>query len=166
MEGRRSEETFDSIRGRFETWVLPDRLLDDGDQIELDDRVLVARLTPGHTRGHLVFHDEANGLLFAGDHVLPHITPSLGFEPAIDGKALERFLAGLQRVRDLPANCVLPGHGPVFNDLAGRVDELRAHHDQRLARCLEIVARGGIESSASVAAGLPWTRRERAFAEL
>jgi glyoxylase-like metal-dependent hydrolase (beta-lactamase superfamily II) len=28
-----------------------------------------------------VFADHAAGLLFAGDHVLPRITPSIGFEP-------------------------------------------------------------------------------------
>ena len=34
---------------------------------------------PGHTPGHYVFADRADGLLFAGDHVLPTITPSIGF---------------------------------------------------------------------------------------
>ena len=37
---------------------------------------------PGHTSGHVVFHDAANAALFAGDHVLPRITPSIGIEPA------------------------------------------------------------------------------------
>src|SRR3712207_8035936 len=45
---------------------------------------------PIYTRGHLMFLDERDGTLFAGDHVLPHITPSLGFEPFMDGRALER----------------------------------------------------------------------------
>ena len=30
----------------------------------------------------MVFRDAAAGLLFAGDHVLPRITPSIGFEAA------------------------------------------------------------------------------------
>ena len=43
-------------------------------------RVLEAVATPGHTKGHLVFHDLDAGLLFSGDHVLPTISPSIGFE--------------------------------------------------------------------------------------
>jgi glyoxylase-like metal-dependent hydrolase (beta-lactamase superfamily II) len=163
----RESEAFDSIRARLGSFGVPDRLLDDGDRVELDDRVLTAYVTPGHTRGHLVFLDESSGVLFAGDHVLPHITPSLGFEPFMDGKALERFLGGLARVRDLPASIVLPGHGPVFTDLPGRVDELQRHHEQRLAHCLAIVTdSGGNLSSAAVASELPWTRHLRAFADL
>jgi glyoxylase-like metal-dependent hydrolase (beta-lactamase superfamily II) len=160
-----SAEEFDSIRSHGE-WGAPDLLLHDGAATELDDRVLVAHLTPGHTRGHLMFLDEANGLLFAGDHVLPHITPSLGFEPATDGKALERFLRSLAAVRDLPAGLVLPGHGPVFSDLAGRVDELVAHHENRLGQCLDVVGDRRAWSAASVAARLRWTRHERGFDEL
>ena len=50
-------------------------------EIELKSRTLRVVPTPGHTQGHVVFTDSASGLLFAGDHVLPHITPSIGFEP-------------------------------------------------------------------------------------
>jgi hypothetical protein len=32
---------------------------------------------------------------------------------------------------DLPASIVLPGHGDPFNDLAGRVREILAHHEDR-----------------------------------
>ena len=42
-------------------------------------RTIDAVHTPGHTPGHYVFADRADGLLFAGDHVLPTITPSIGF---------------------------------------------------------------------------------------
>ena len=106
-------------------WVLPDRELADGERIELRTRVLEAKLTPGHTRGHLMFLDREAGLVFGGDHLLPHITPSLGFESFGDEKALERFLASLADIRDLPARHVLPGHGPVFDDLRGRVTGAR-----------------------------------------
>jgi glyoxylase-like metal-dependent hydrolase (beta-lactamase superfamily II) len=162
----RESEAFDSIRARLGSFGAPDRRLDDGERVELDDRVLTAQLTPGHTRGHLAFLDERNELLFAGDHVLPHITPSLGFEPFMDGKALERFLGALQRVRSLRAATVLPGHGPVFADLPGRVDELLQHHAQRLALCTAIVTDAGEVASAEVATRLPWTRHQRAFADL
>jgi len=158
-------DTYDAIRARGR-WEAPDRLVGDGEQVEVAGRTLEAVLTPGHTRGHLMFLDRANGLLFAGDHVLPHITPSLGFEPFMDGRALERFMHSLRAVRELPAGLVLPGHGPAFADLARRVDELLAHHDTRLADCLRIVAEDRGESAAQVASHLTWTRHDRSFGEL
>jgi glyoxylase-like metal-dependent hydrolase (beta-lactamase superfamily II) len=38
----------------------------------------------------------------------------------------------LRKLRDLPVKRVLPAHGDPFDDLAGRVDEMLAHHDARL----------------------------------
>jgi glyoxylase-like metal-dependent hydrolase (beta-lactamase superfamily II) len=142
-------------------WVVPDRWLADGEPIELRSRVLEAKLTPGHTRGHLMFVDRAAGLVFGGDHLLPHITPSLGFESFGDGKALERFLAALADIRELPARHVLPGHGPVFDDLRGRVVELEAHHAVRLRACRAALERPA--SAFDVAQRLTWTRHERPF---
>jgi glyoxylase-like metal-dependent hydrolase (beta-lactamase superfamily II) len=158
-------EDYEGVRGRGR-WEPPDRVLADREQLQLRNRVLEARLTPGHTRGHLMFIDRRNGLLFAGDHVLPHITPSLGFEPFTDGRALEGFLQSLAATRELPVTKVLPGHGPVFEDLAGRVDELIAHHRVRLAACVEILAQLGPDSALEVARRLRWTRQERAFGDL
>jgi glyoxylase-like metal-dependent hydrolase (beta-lactamase superfamily II) len=137
-----------------------------GEVVEPPARRLIAHLTPGHTRGHIAFEDPDARLLFAGDHVLPHITPSLGFESFPDGKALERFLPALRAVRDLDVGLVLPGHGPVFDDLAVRVDELLAHHDTRLAGCMDIVRSEGPATARTVAQGLTWTRHETPFSEL
>lgn len=61
--------------------------------------------TPGHTAGHVVFHDVAHGLLFAGDHVLPTITPSLGLELAVSPDPLGQFLTSLAVVRARPTPC-------------------------------------------------------------
>jgi glyoxylase-like metal-dependent hydrolase (beta-lactamase superfamily II) len=132
---------------------------------DLGTRQLRAVATPGHTSGHMVFVDVDARLLFAGDHVLPHITPSIGFEGFSDGHGLEAFLGSLRASRDLPADLVLPGHGPVFADLAGRVDELLAHHDTRLAACVAALD-DGPRTAAEVARALTWTRRERSFADL
>lgn len=147
-------------------WRLPDRCLADREDVELAKRTLRVVWTPGHTRGHIVYHDAANRLLFAGDHVLPHITPSLGFEPFVDGRALELFLESLAVVRELDADLVLPGHGREFADLRGRVDELLDHHDERLAGCVAVLAGADARSANAVAERLTWTRRARSFSEL
>ena len=147
-------------------WPSPARWLTDGEEVRLQTRTLRVHATPGHTRGHIVYHDYANRLLFAGDHVLPHITPSLGFEPFPDGNALEQFLHSLAQVRDLEARFVLPGHGPVFGDLSSRVDALIAHHRARLGICVAVLSDGGARSAKAVADRMMWTRRERAFSDL
>ena len=113
----------------------------------------------------MVFHDPANGLLFAGDHVLPTITPSIGFEPVLSPNPLGDFLDSLATVRARPDARLLPAHGPVTDSVHKRVDELVAHHGKRLDETLAAIARGAV-SAYDVASQLTWTRRERTLDEL
>jgi glyoxylase-like metal-dependent hydrolase (beta-lactamase superfamily II) len=146
------------------TWEHPDGWLTEG-PIELPGRELHALHTPGHTRGHLVFAEHAAGLLFAGDHVLPHITPSIGFEPAPAERPLLSYLGSLRVVRALPDLRLLPAHGPVADSTHARIDELLAHHRRRLDACAEAVERG-CSLAPEVAARLAWTSRGRALSDL
>jgi glyoxylase-like metal-dependent hydrolase (beta-lactamase superfamily II) len=152
-------------------YTAPDDWLADGDRLPVGDRVLEAVETPGHTRGHLVFDSavgpaaDGPGLLFAGDHVLPHITPSIGFEPGARPGALTRFLASLARVRERPDRRLLPAHGPVRPSAHARVDELLDHHGGRLD-AIERVAAAGAGTAAEAAAALTWTRREKGLEDL
>jgi len=146
-------------------WAYPDTWLTDDHPIEIGSRVLDAVHTPGHTQGHFVFADHADGLLFAGDHVLPTITPSIGFEPVLADQPLGDFLGSLTKVRGLPDLRLLPAHGPVTDSSHARVDALLAHHDERLRLCLAAVRHSGV-SSHDVAGELPWTRHHHPFAEL
>ena len=100
-------------RSRPPGWEAPDEWLAPHTEIELGTRTLGVVPTPGHTQGHVVFTDKGNGLLFAGDHVLPHITPSIGFEPVSASLPLRDFLESLRVVRALPDMRLLPAHGPV-----------------------------------------------------
>jgi glyoxylase-like metal-dependent hydrolase (beta-lactamase superfamily II) len=144
---------------------LPDEWLSGTKDIELDKRTLRALPTPGHTQGHVVFLDTESSLLFAGDHVLPHITPSIGFEPARAQLPLGDYLDSLRLVRSYPDMRLLPAHGPVAPSVHGRVDELLRHHDERLAATLETV-RDGAGTAYEAARRLGWTRRHRHFDEL
>jgi glyoxylase-like metal-dependent hydrolase (beta-lactamase superfamily II) len=143
----------------------PSWWIDDGDQLPLGGRVVEALATPGHTRGHLCFADDTNGLLFAGDHVLPHITPSIGLETVPSHLPLADYLDSLRRVRARPDATLLPAHGPAAPSVHARVDELLAHHDDRLRRCGDAVA-AGAETGYQVTAALAWTRRGRSLDEL
>lgn len=146
-------------------WEDPDEWLAGGTRIELEGRTLEVIHTPGHTTGHVVFRDAAAGLMFTGDHVLPHITPSIGFERARPELPLGDYLASLRLVADLPDARMLPAHGPVAESVHARTAELFAHHDQRLKETRVTVEKGaqtGFESARLLA----WTRRGYAFDDL
>ena len=154
-----------SEKPSLDIYGMPDVWLDQDLTLDLGNRRVDAIATPGHTQGHYVFADAAHGLLFAGDHVLPTITPSIGFEPRWVEQPLRDFLDSLAKVRALPDLRLLPAHGPVTASSHARVDELLAHHDHRLAQCEQAV-RGGARTAWEVAGELPWTRHERRREEL
>ena len=146
-------------------WQYPDTWLSGDQQVVVGARTLDAVHTPGHTPGHFVFAEQAAGLLFAGDHVLPTITPSIGFTvPAVEDP-LGDFMASLTKVRSLPDLTVLPAHGPVAPSSHARVDELLVHHEHRLDLSLAALA-SGPRTAHQVAQELPWTRHDHAYRDL
>ncbi len=142
-----------------DVWIAPDQVFDIG------TRKLIAVATPGHTRGHVVFADADAGLLFAGDHVLPHITPSIGFQEAPSADPLREYLQSLSIVRGLPDMQLLPAHGPVAPSTHSRIDELAEHHAERL-RLMAAVLSGGQCTGYDVALAIGWTRRQLKLADL
>ncbi|MGW6458651.1 MBL fold metallo-hydrolase [Streptomyces sp. NPDC055078] len=146
-------------------WGPPDSWLDDHEQVPLGERALDVLATPGHTAGHIVLRDAVGGLLFAGDHVLPHITPSLALESAPEPKPLRSYLDSLRLVRNMPDTLLLPAHGPVTASAHTRVEELLVHHEERLDACLTEV-KNGASTACAVARALPWTRRLRTLDQL
>ncbi len=146
-------------------WGLPDDWLVGNQTVAANDRSLSVIPTPGHTYGHVVFHDAADRLLFAGDHVLPTITPSIGFEAVLVADPLGNYLRSLAIVRALPDAMLLPAHGAVGPSVHARVDELLEHHDGRLRATAKAVV-AGASTAYEVAQQLRWTSHGRAFAEL
>jgi glyoxylase-like metal-dependent hydrolase (beta-lactamase superfamily II) len=150
---------------RTEEWDLPTDWFTPNEVIDANGRSLEVVETPGHTRGHVVFFDTPNKLLFSGDHILPTITPSIGFEPALTEDPLGAFLESLAIVRSRPDTMLLPAHGPVAPSTHDRIDELVEHHRIRLDTMAEIIG-WGAETAAEVAAKVGWTKRERTLEEL
>jgi glyoxylase-like metal-dependent hydrolase (beta-lactamase superfamily II) len=143
---------------RAADWADPDDWLRDGDRVLVGHRTLEVIATPGHTRGHVVFADDEHGLLFAGDHVLPHITPSIGYEEVLAPSPLGSYLKSLQLIRSRPDARLLPAHGPADATVHERVDELLAHHQIRLDASIAAVE-AGASTALEVAGRLLWTRR-------
>ncbi len=142
-----------------DSWITPDQ------EFDLGTRTLTAVSTPGHTRGHVVFADAAAGLLFAGDHVLPHITPSIGFQESPSREPLREYLQSLNVVRRMPDMLLLPAHGPVAASAHARIDELLEHHAQRLSLMADVLGSGEC-TGYEVALEVSWTRRELRLADL
>ena len=142
-----------------DSWIAPDA------EFDLGTRTLTAVATPGHTRGHVVFADAQSGLLFAGDHVLPHITPSIGFQESPSAQPLREYLQSLTLVRRMPDMRLLPAHGPVAVSTHARIDELLEHHAHRLGLMADVLG-GGECTAYDVALAIGWTRRQQKLGDL
>ena len=124
---------------------------------------LVPLHTPGHTVGHLCFHERERDLLLTGDHVLPKVTPNVARRPGSDPDPLRDFLRSLGRLRDIPDSAVvLPGHEWPFDRLSRRIDVLHEHHDRRLAEIEQAVEQGNT-TTWEVAQAVSWARPFSAF---
>lgn len=116
-------------------------LLEDGDILEIGESRLRCVMTPGHSKGHICLYDAEREILFAGDHILSGITPTIQgrFD---DENPLKDYLASLEKVSGLAIELALPGHRSTITDSKGRIGELRDHHHQRAEEILSALVRG------------------------
>jgi glyoxylase-like metal-dependent hydrolase (beta-lactamase superfamily II) len=135
--------------------------LDGAETLELGRRRLRVEWTPGHSPGHICLYDPEDKLLFAGDHMLPELSPNIGLHPQSTPDPLHEYLDGLRRMAAYGPRLVLPAHGRPFTDASGRVATLVAHHMKRLNRVVDIVA-GGEHSGWEVALEL-WGPRANMY---
>jgi glyoxylase-like metal-dependent hydrolase (beta-lactamase superfamily II) len=107
--------------------------LDDGDRAG----PLEALATPGHAPDHLAFvlGDE---IAFSGDAVLGAGSVFVAPDPG----ALAGYLGGLARLRARKLTLICPGHGPLVEDPATKLDEYVAHRLERERVLLDALARG------------------------
>ena len=139
--------------------------MDSGEILTAGGRELQVIATPGHTQGHVVFYDAASKLMFAGDHVLPNITPSIGFEPIRSPNALQNYLNSLSNLLQIDDCTLLPAHGDPGGSMHARVRELVAHHDVRLNE-MSSVLNDAPQTAFDVAQQVSWTSKHRSYDEL
>jgi glyoxylase-like metal-dependent hydrolase (beta-lactamase superfamily II) len=142
----------------FTRMAVPDRMLEDGEHADFPGWRMRAVHTPGHTPGHLCVAEDNTRLFFAGDHVLPRISPNISTTPGRPADPLRDFLDSLAAVRDLDPAEVLPAHEWRFQGLDDRVDALTAHHEQRLTELLDAIRSHPNSTPWQLAAHLTWSR--------
>ncbi|MBX3592933.1 MBL fold metallo-hydrolase [Sphingomonas sp.] len=124
--------------GRMRRMVAPVplgyRRIVDGERIAIGDRQWQVVVGSGHCPEHACLWNAHDGLLIAGDQVLPRISSnvSLGVtEPEAD--PLGEWFASIDRLMELPGDLlVLPAHGEPFTGLHVRLAALRDEHRKRL----------------------------------
>jgi glyoxylase-like metal-dependent hydrolase (beta-lactamase superfamily II) len=91
---------------------------------------------PGHSLGHICIG--VGPFLLLGDHILssttPHQTPKSGSR----GAGLEAYLDSLGKAPSLDYELGLPAHEEVIYSIAGRAQEIKAFHHERLRELTEI----------------------------
>ena len=133
--------------------------LSDGDQLQYGRFHLQCILTPGHTPGHLCLYDQAQEIIFLGDHVLYDITPNICDSRDMED-ALGSYLESLRRIRRLSVSLALPAHrGLGTVTMAERIDQILAHHERRLAETLAAVRELQPVTAYEVAQHLSWQIR-------
>jgi glyoxylase-like metal-dependent hydrolase (beta-lactamase superfamily II) len=124
--GPRADASFDGD-------YAPDRVLGDGEGLDIDGKPLVAVATPGHTSNHLCF--AYDGALLTGDHVMGWST-TVVVPPDGDMAA---YMASLDKLRKRDDRIYYPAHGPAVTNPAQYVRHLVGHRMQREKQILGLV---------------------------
>lgn len=94
-----------------------------GDRVETADVTLEVHPAAGHSPDHVLYLAPEQGWLFAGDAYLP---PR---ETLRADEDLAGYLSSLERMRDLDATLLLPGHGSLVDEPTRAIGEVLEHFD-------------------------------------
>jgi glyoxylase-like metal-dependent hydrolase (beta-lactamase superfamily II) len=112
----------------------PDGPLDDGAVIEAAGGTRLRTYhTPGHASNHVCLLLEPEGWLLTGDHLMSGSTVVI-LPP--DG-SMRLYLESLRRLRTLPLQALLPGHGAAMPDPHGEIERVLAHRLKRENRVVD-----------------------------
>lgn len=123
------------------------RFLEEGDVVPAGDDLLVVHHTPGHASSAVCLERPRDGLLFAGDTLLGHISSNALVEP-VDSWSGERrhslpeYLRTLIRLQTMAVRLVLPGHGDPVCDPGALVSRRLKFYELRRDRVLELLGAG------------------------
>ncbi len=110
----------------------------EGYLFEIGDYKLKVLDLSGHTPEQLGLYEEKNNILFCGDHILNRITPNIIYWED-DFDALRTFLTNLNKIKSMNVKLACPSHRGLIENINHRIDEIIAHHEQRLDETLKSI---------------------------
>lgn len=118
--------------------LVPDRVLTDGEVLNVGGAAIEVIATPGHCANHLCFGLVGTLLLLSGDHVMGWNSTLV---PVPDGSMAD-YLTSLQKVIDLPYTSYHPAHGGPIADGPAYARALLAHREMRNEQIRKAVKSG------------------------
>jgi glyoxylase-like metal-dependent hydrolase (beta-lactamase superfamily II) len=117
--------------------------MQDGDLIRIGGMSWRCISGYGHAPEHIALFCEELKLLIGGDMMLPRISTNVSvFENEPESDPLKQFLDSIDKFRPLHADTLtLPSHGKPFRGLHERIEQLHAHHRDRLDEVMLFCAR-------------------------
>ncbi|MEM1381342.1 MAG: MBL fold metallo-hydrolase [Pseudomonadota bacterium] len=91
--------------------VVPDRWLDEGDQVEIGGVTFDVYFTPGHTPGHIIFHQKEAKLAFVGDVLFKGSIGRTDFPRGDHATLIQSIRSKLWPLGS--DTHFIPGHGPM-----------------------------------------------------
>jgi glyoxylase-like metal-dependent hydrolase (beta-lactamase superfamily II) len=88
------------------------RPLDDGDRIDLGDRVLTVIHTPGHASHHVAFHDDGSDAILTGEAIGSFLPWGPAYRPALPPPEVDvlQAIASIDRIGALHPTTLLTSH--------------------------------------------------------
>ena len=133
----------------FDFDYVPDKVLADGEALEIGGEEMIAVATPGHTSNHLCF--AWRGALFTGDHVMGWST-TVVVPP--DGD-MGDYMLSLEKLRSRDDAVFYPAHGPAVTNPQQLVRGMIGHRMQRERQILKRLDAGDRTIPQIVAAAYP-----------
>ncbi len=140
---------------QYVTPTHPDVLVEDGDTISNGTFQLEILHTPGHSPGHICLYDARKRRLFCGDHVMFDAVPRIAAHPQSGSDPAGDYARSLKYVLEKPVSFVFPGHGPVFNSLMIRSEEILRRHAAMRRQIAEVLD-DGLKTACDIAREIGW----------
>lgn len=126
------------IKGSCDWDLVPDRVLADGEALEIGGVPVSVQATPGHCANHLAFGLTGTPTLLTGDHIMGWNSTLV----SVPDGSMADYLASLDKVIALPFGHYVPAHGGPIADGVSYAKALKAHREARNAQVLAAVRAG------------------------
>lgn len=120
-----------------------DHHFQEGEYVHIGQYKYEVIFTPGHADGLVTFYNKEKNALLSTDHILPKITPNISYWFHGNPDPLDAYLQSLDKIKKLDADLVIPSHGKPFHGANERIEQIKSHHDDRLAETIDAIQQPG-----------------------